>query len=338
MELRTNLSEEEKQALQGDKEEMRHLYYQMLLVRRFEEKVAEMYTRAKIGGFVHLNIGEEATVVGSVSAMAAQDYIFTSYREHGHILTRGTDPKYVMAELFGKETGVSKGRGGSMHLFDRERHFMGGYAIVGGHLPLAAGVALASVYRDEKAAVLCEFGDGASNIGAFHESLNLAKIWNLPVVFLCVNNQYGMGTAVTRASAVTDIYKKALAYDMHSEQVNGMDVLAVRDAVGQALARAHQQQGPSFVESVTYRYRGHSMSDPGKYRSDEEVKAWRERDPIGNFQHKLQAAGVLSDADLQGVEDEVEQVIQDAVDYADQSPAPDPNDLGENVYVGEEGQ
>ncbi|MCL5110130.1 MAG: pyruvate dehydrogenase (acetyl-transferring) E1 component subunit alpha [Chloroflexi bacterium] len=338
MELRTTLSVEDKKVLQSNKEETRRLYYLMLLVRRFEEKVAEMYTRAKIGGFVHLNIGEEATVVGSVSALADLDYVFTSYREHGYILSRGTDPKYVMAELFGKETGVSKGRGGSMHLFDRERHFMGGYAIVGGQLPLAVGTGLASLYRGEDAATLCVFGDGATNIGAFHESLNLAKVWNLPVVFLCVNNQYGMGTAVTRASAVKDIYKKALAYDMHSEQVNGMDVLAVRDAVAKALDRARQQHEPSFVESITYRYRGHSMSDPGKYRSDEEVKAWRERDPIGNFQHRLLEAGVLSDADVQAVEDEVDQVVQEAVDYADQSPAPDPNDLYENVYVGEEGK
>lgn len=305
MELRTTLSEVEKRTLLRDKEDMRHLYYTMLLVRRSEEKVAEMYTRAKIGGFVHLNIGEEATVVGAVSALAPQDYIFTSYREHGYILARGTDPKLVMAELFGKTTGTSGGRGGSMHLFDKERGFLGGYAIVGGQLPLAVGAGVASNYRNSDAATLCVFGDGATNIGAFHESLNLARIWNLPVVFFCVNNLYGMGTAVTRASAVKDIYKKALAYDMPSLQVNGMDVLAVQEVTRKALERARVQREPSFIESLTYRFRGHSMSDPGRYRSEDEVRAWRERDPIGNFQHRLLAAGVLTEEEGQAIEREV---------------------------------
>ena len=337
MELRTELSEEEKRALLRDREEMRHLYYTMLLVRRMEEKVAEMYTRAKIGGFVHLNIGEEATVVGAISALAPQDYVFTSYREHGYALARGTEPKYVMAELFGKTTGTSGGRGGSMHLFDKERGFLGGYAIVGGQMPLAVGAALASNYRNSDAATLCVFGDGATNIGAFHESLNLASVWNLPVIFLCVNNQYGMGTAVTRASAVTDIYKKAAAYDMPSVQVNGMDVLAVREATARALERARRQREPSFIESITYRFRGHSMSDPGRYRSEDEVRAWRERDPIGNFQSRLLAAGVLAQADVQTIEGEVDRAVQEAVDFADESLAPEPSDLYRNVYVGRQG-
>ncbi|MHB1134044.1 MAG: pyruvate dehydrogenase (acetyl-transferring) E1 component subunit alpha [Chloroflexota bacterium] len=336
MELKTTLSEEEKQGLQTEREAMRQTYYMMLLVRRFEEKVAEMYTRAKVGGFVHLNIGEEATVVGSVSALQPQDYLFGSYREHGYVLARGIEPNRVMAELFGKETGTSRGRGGSMHLFDKEKRFFGGYGIVGGHLPLAAGTALASTYRGDNAVTLCVFGDGASNIGAFHESLNLAKVWNLPVVFLCVNNLYGMGTAVDRASAVKDIYKKAAGYELPSQQINGMDVLAVRQATLEALERARSGGGPSFLESLTYRFRGHSMSDPGRYRSDEEVRTWRERDPIGNLQHRLQQAGVLSAEDPQAIEAQVEQAVQEAVDFSDQSPAPDPATLMENVYAEQE--
>lgn len=337
MELRTTISEEEKRRLLSDKGELLGMYYHMLLIRRFEEKVAEMYTRAKIGGFVHLNIGEEATVVGAMAALSPGDYSFASYREHGYVLALGTDPGAVMAELFGKATGTSRGRGGSMHLFDAERRFMGGYAIVGGHLPLAVGTALAADYRGSDAATLCVFGDGATNIGAFHESLNLAKVWRLPVVFLCVNNLYGMGTAVTRASAVKEIYRKAAAYDMAAERVNGMDVLAVRDAVRRALRRAREEREPTLLESETYRFRGHSMADPARYRSEDEVKQWRERDPIGNFQHRLLEAGALDEAGIAEIESRVERAVQEAVDFADSSPDPDPaTDLHRYVYAGEE--
>ncbi len=339
MELRTTVSEEEKRSLLAQKDELLELYHRMLLIRRFEEKVGEMYTRAKMGGYVHLNIGEEATVVGAVSALGPQDYLFTSYREHGHALARGTDPKLVMAELYGKVTGTSRGRGGSMHLFDKERRFYGGYAIVAGQLPLAVGTALAADYRGTDEVTLCMFGEGATNIGAFHESLNLAKIWHLPVVFFCVNNQYGMGTAVARASAVADIYRKAAAYDMVGEQVNGMDVLAVREATQRALRRAREDREPTLLESITYRYRGHSMADPARYRSEEEVRRWRERDPIANFQRRLLAAEVLNDEAVRALEEQVEREVQEAVDFAEESPEPDPaSELMRYVYADEEGE
>ncbi|MHB1006495.1 MAG: pyruvate dehydrogenase (acetyl-transferring) E1 component subunit alpha [Chloroflexota bacterium] len=333
MELKTTVSEEEKQGFQARKDELRTLYYEMLLIRRFEEKVGEMYTRAKMGGYVHLNVGEEATIVGSISALAPQDYIFTSYREHGHALARGIEPKLVMAELYGKVTGTSGGRGGSMHLFDLQRRFMGGYAIVAGQIPLAVGTALASDYRQDDAVTVVMFGEGATNIGAFHESMNLAKVWHLPIVFFCVNNQYGMGTAVARASAVAEIYRKAEAYDMVGERVNGMDVMAVREVTEQALARARKDREPTLLEAVTYRYRGHSMADPGRYRSEDEVKDWRERDPIGNFQHRLAAAGAL-DAEVEHeIGERVDRAVQEAVDFAENSPEPNPEtDLFSNVY------
>ncbi|MDA8218538.1 MAG: pyruvate dehydrogenase (acetyl-transferring) E1 component subunit alpha [Dehalococcoidales bacterium] len=334
MDLKTTVTEEEKRGLLSQRDEMLHLYYLMLLVRKFEEKAAEMYTRAKVGGFVHLNIGEEATVVGAMSAAGPRDYVFTSYREHGYIIARGEDPNLVMAELYGKITGTSKGRGGSMHLFDAERHFMGGYAIVGGHLPLAVGSALAADYRQSDAATICVFGDGATNIGSFHESLNLAKVWHLPIVFFCVNNQYGMGTAVARASAVTEIYKKAAAYDMPGERVNGMDVLAVREATRRALERARRDREPTLIESLTYRYRGHSMSDPGRYRSEEEVRTWRERDPIGNFQHRLLEAGAVDEDALREIDQRAADTVQRATDFADQSASPDPaTDLYRYLYA-----
>ena len=338
MELRTTVTEEEKRSLLAQKDDLRDLYYQMLLIRRFEEKVGEMYTRAKMGGYVHLNIGEEATVVGAIASLGPQDYLFTSYREHGHAIARGVEPKYVMAELYGKATGTSRGRGGSMHLFDKQRHFFGGYAIVAGQLPLAVGTALASDYRRSDAATLCVFGEGATNIGAFHESLNLAKIWHLPVVFFCVNNLYGMGTAVTRASAVAEIYRKAAAYDMVGEQVNGMDVLAVREATAKALRRAREEREPTLLEALTYRYRGHSMADPARYRTEEEVRQWRERDPIGNFQHRLLAAGVLREDEVGQIEERVNHEVEEAVEFAENSPDPDPaTELYKYMYAeGEE--
>ncbi|MHB9091209.1 MAG: thiamine pyrophosphate-dependent enzyme, partial [Chloroflexota bacterium] len=236
-------------------------------------------------------------------------------------------------ELYGKVTGTSGGRGGSMHLFDLQRRFMGGYAIVAGQIPLAVGTALASDYRQDDAVTVVMFGEGATNIGAFHESMNLAKVWHLPIVFFCVNNQYGMGTAVARASAVAEIYRKAEAYDMVGERVNGMDVMAVREVTEQALARARKDREPTLLEAVTYRYRGHSMADPGRYRSEDEVKDWRERDPIGNFQHRLAAAGAL-DAEVEHeIGERVDRAVQEAVDFAENSPEPNPEtDLFSNVY------
>ena len=318
------------------KEELLALHRMMLLARRFEEKVSEMYTRAKVGGFLHLNIGEEATFVGAITALRPDDYVYSTYREHGHAIAKGVEPKRVMAELFGRIDGVSGGRGGSMHLFDPERRFMGGYAIVAGSMPLAVGTALACRYRDTGEVVMDFFGDGATNNGTFHEAMNLAKIWELPLVFVCVNNQYGMGTAVERASAVSEMYRKAAAYDIPAERVDGMDVVAVLDAAHAAIDAVRTDKHPRFLEAVTYRYRGHSMSDPGVYRTKEEIEQWRRRDAIEGFRHRLREAGMAGDADFDEHEREVERLVQEAVDFADASPEPDPaTELTRNVYVGD---
>ncbi len=306
---------------------------QMQLIRQFEERAAEQYTRARIGGYIHLNVGEEASVVGAVAAMRSDDYIVGSYRTHGHALARGTDPGRVMAELFGRETGVSRGRGGSMHLFDGPRRFLGGYGIVGGHLPIAAGLALAIDYRSGNEAVVCVFGEGATNIGAFHESLNASKLWKLPVLWLCVNNQYAMGHSIEMDSSVSEMYRKALAYDMASARVDGMDVIAVRQICEEALERARTEHQPTLIECVTYRYRGHSMADAGKYRTEDEVRRWRERDPILWMQRRLIRSGVLTEAEALDIEKRAIQIAEDAVDFAEKSPDPDPKDLGLYVYA-----
>lgn len=321
-----------------NRQQLLHFLYQMILIRRFEEKTAEMYTKAKIGGFVHLNIGEEASIVGAVSALEDRDYLYTSYRDHGYALARGVDPKAVMAELYGKATGCSKGRGGSMHLFDAKVRFMGGYAIVGGLIPIATGTALAAVYRGTDEVTMCVFGEGATNIGAFHEALNVAKLWRLPVVFVCTNNKYGMGTDVNRASAVSEIYRKACAYDMAAERVDGMDLLAVREACLRAMERARRDREPTLIEALTYRFRGHSMADPARYRSDEEVRRWRERDPISLLEQKMKDAGLITQNDIDDTEAAVERVVAEAVEYAELSPAPSVDDLYKNVYVESEGK
>src|ERR671935_681734 len=260
-----------------DKDICQSVLAKMMLIRRFEERAGEMYAKAKIGGFLHLCIGEEATVVGSTQAMREGDYLLSTYREHGQALARGTHPNAVMAELFGRVDGCSKGRGGSMHLFDYERRFLGGYGIVGGNLPLAAGVALACEYRETDDAVLCMLGDGASNQGTFGETMNLAALWQLPVVFLVVNNQFGMGTALERHSAVTDLSKKSEGFGVPGSRCNGMDVLDVHAIVSETLEKARKDREPRLIEAVTYRYRGHSMADPEEYRTKEEVEEWRKR-------------------------------------------------------------
>ncbi|HEY8691591.1 MAG TPA: pyruvate dehydrogenase (acetyl-transferring) E1 component subunit alpha [Chloroflexota bacterium] len=321
---------------QHGSEELLDIHHLMLLNRRFEEKVGEMYTRAKVGGFLHLNIGEEATFVGAIKALQPGDYVYSTYREHGHAISHGVDPKRVMAELFGRVDGTSRGRGGSMHLFDAEKRFMGGYAIVAGSIALAVGTALAIQYREGNEIVMSMFGDGATNNGTFHESMNLAKVWNLPVLFLCGNNQYGMGSAVDRVSAVHDMYRKATAYDIPSERVDGMDVIAVLDAARRAVDRIREERTPYFLEAVTYRYRGHSMADPQVYRSKEEVEEWRKRDAIEGFRHRLREAGLASEEDFDAHEKDVERIVQEAVDFADASPEPEPDqDLLQNVYVGD---
>jgi pyruvate dehydrogenase E1 component subunit alpha len=309
------------------------LLEKMLLIRHFEERAQEMYMKAKIGGFLHLAVGEEATIVGTVSAMRDDDYLLSTYREHGQTLARGTDPKFVMAELFGKETGTSRGRGGSMHLFDLKRRFLGGYGIVGGNLPLAAGVALASDYKGEDSVTVCMFGDGASNQGTFGETMNLAALWKLPIVFLVVNNQYGMGTALSRHSAVTDLSQKAECLGVPGERVDGMDVLAVRECIAEHLTLAREKRQPTLVEALTYRFRGHSAADPEVYRTKEEVQQWRERDPIAAYAKLLQNAGALGEKDFEDLDRRAIEIVDEATKFADESPEPALESLYENVYV-----
>src|SRR5437016_5060395 len=296
------------------------LHREMQLIRRFEERAQEQYTKAKIGGYCHLNIGEEATVVGGIEALKPNDWIFTSYREHGHAIARGVDPKTVMAELFGKETGTSHVRGGSMHMFDARLRFMGGYGIVGGHLPLASGAGWAVRYRKTKDVVFCMFGDGATNIGAFHEALNMAKVFHLPVVWFCINNRYGMGTPVEAASAVPDIYKKACAYDMESIQVDGMNLREVMLRTSEIVEKTRADSVPRFIESLCYRFRGHSVVDPDKYRTTEDKEKYRKADPIVAFDHELEKSGLADEEYFKSVRQEIDVQVRDVIDYADQSP------------------
>ncbi|MGH7988359.1 MAG: pyruvate dehydrogenase (acetyl-transferring) E1 component subunit alpha [Candidatus Binataceae bacterium] len=309
------------------------LYRRMVLIRRFEEKVAEMYSRGKITGFCHLYAGEEAVAVGAISAIYDKDYVVSTYREHGHCLTKGASPRVVMAELFGKATGISRGHGGSMHLFDPNLRFMGGYAIVGGGLPLATGLGLSIVYKQEPEVVCCFFGDGALPQGAFHESLNMASLWKLPVIFICENNFYGMGTLVQNAICQEELYRFAEPYKMPGVRVDGMDVLDVYRAVTEAAARAREGEGPSLIEAVTYRFRGHSMSDPVEYRSKREERIWQERDPIKNLMRKLVRDGRADESKFKAIEHEVDAIIEDAVKFAEESPEPKLDELGKYVYV-----
>jgi pyruvate dehydrogenase E1 component alpha subunit len=305
----------------------------MAVIRRFEEEAGRQYQQAKAGGFLHLAIGEEATIVGTTSVMRAEDYLIGTYRTHGHAIARGTDPNRVMAELFGREDGCSRGRGGSMHIFDLERRFMGGYGIVGGNLPIAAGLALASDYRGDDAVTVCMFGDGASNSGNFGETMNLAALWKLPIVFLVENNLYGMGTAIERHSAVTDLSRKAEGLGVPGVRVDGMDVLAVRETVSEHIRKAREDRQPTLVEAFTYRFRGHSAADPEVYRTKEEVAEWRKKDPITVFRDRLLADGVISESDVDEMRERVEKVVLDAVAFADASPEPPLESLYDHLYV-----
>jgi pyruvate dehydrogenase E1 component subunit alpha len=305
----------------------------MVLIRRFEERAGEMYARAKIGGFLHLSIGEEATIVGSARALRDEDYLVSTYRSHGDALARGTPPERVMAELFGKRDGCSKGHGGSMHMFDAQRRFMGGYGIVGGNLPIAAGIALACDQRGSEEVTLCTFGDGASNQGTFGETLNLAALWRLPVVFMVVNNLFGMGTSLARHSAVTDLRRKGESLGVPGMRCDGMDVLDTHRVVSEALERVRAERRPLLVEAVTYRFRGHSMADPEDYRTREEVAQWRERDPIPAFGELLQREGTLSAEQREQIDREAVERVEQAVEFAEASPFPDPSTLYEDVYV-----
>jgi pyruvate dehydrogenase E1 component alpha subunit len=305
----------------------------MLLIRRFEERAGEMYAKAKIGGFLHLAIGEEATIVGATRAMRDSDYLLSTYREHGQALARGTEAKRAMAELYGRVDGVSGGRGGSMHLFDWEKRFLGGYGIVGGNLPLAAGVGLACDYMETEDAVVCMLGDGASNQGTFGETMNLVALWSLPVVFLVINNQFGMGTALERHSAVTDLSVKAQGFGVPGTKCDGMDVLDVHAAIGDALKCARDERKPQLVEAITYRFRGHSMADPEEYREKDEVEEWRKRDPIETFKKRLVDEGVISEDDAGKLDEEVVAVIDEATEFADGSPFPELDSLYDDIYV-----
>ena len=313
-------------------DELLELYRQMVLIRRLEEKSAELYAQGKIGGFLHLYIGEEAIAVGACKAMTAEDHLLTAYRDHGWAIARGLDAKGVMAELLGKATGVSGGKGGSMHLASAAHNYWGGHAIVGGHLPLATGVGLALRYKEEQGAVVCVLGEGSTNIGYFHEAVNLAAVWDLPVVFLVENNQYGMGTEVERASAVSDIFEKGCAYDIYNDQVDGQDVLKVYDAVQKALYHA-REKGPFLLETVTYRYAGHSMGDPERYRSKQEIDEWRARDPILRFAELLNAEKAADEAALEKLRQAVEDELAASVQFAEESPEPDDAALCEHVFV-----
>ena len=312
----------------------RQLLTDMFLIRRFEEKAAEAYTLGKIGGFLHLYIGEEAVAVGATSALRPDDYAISAYREHGHCLAKGADPKRTMAELYGRRDGLSGGKGGSMHLFDKSVNFLGGHAIVGAHLPIAVGVAFAIKYQGGDQVVVCYFGDGAVPEGEFHESMNLAALWKLPVIFLCENNRYAMGTSVERALAQTEIWKFGQTYGIPSERVDGMDVLAVREAVARAVARARKQKTPALLEADTYRYRGHSMRDPAGavYRTKEEVEREKLRDPIVLFRERVVGAGVITDADVRTIEKDVNDVVDEAVAFADASPEPPAEWLFTDIY------
>jgi pyruvate dehydrogenase E1 component alpha subunit len=308
-------------------------YRRMLLVRRFEERAARAYTEARVGGYCHLNLGEEATVVGLTTALEPGDYLFTNYREHGYALGRGIDPKRVMAELYGRSTGVSKGWGGSMHMFDVSARLMGGYGIVGGQVPLATGAALAISYRGGDEVVMCQMGDGTTNIGAFHESLNIAALWDLPVVFTVVNNQLGMGTSVEQSSAEPELHRRAAAYRMTGVRVDGTDVLAVREAAREAVRLAREEHRPTLLETVSYRLRGHSVVDPARYRDPQEAERAAAADPLPAFRDRLAADGVLDEAALEAMEAQVRAEVDEAAEFAEHSPHPDVATLFDHTYA-----
>jgi len=326
--------ERQKDRLSGlDSKSLIHLYRQMLLIRRFEEKAAEAYSSGKIGGFCHLYIGQEAVAVGAISAIRKDDYVLTSYREHGQAIAKGMSCDSIMAELFGKVTGCSKGKGGSMHMFDKSVNFLGGHAIVGGQIPLATGTAFGSKYQGTDQVTLCFFGEAAVNQGAFHESLNMAQLWKLPCIYICENNQYGMGTSLERAMSLRDIAQKACAYEIASEFVDGMDVLAVRESVQRAVERGRKSYLPTLIEVRTYRFMGHSMSDPGKYRTRAEIEKYQERDPIKLFSTTLREEKIADDALFEQLDKEVREEVEHAVRFADESPEPPPEDLYTDVYA-----
>ncbi|HZQ09914.1 MAG TPA: pyruvate dehydrogenase (acetyl-transferring) E1 component subunit alpha [Anaerolineae bacterium] len=329
------ISVQEKPALDLSRETALHWLEQMMLIRRFEEAAEYAYTQKKVGGFLHLYIGEESIAVGAVAALRPNDDIFTHYRDHGWVLARGVDPKPAMAELYGKATGLVKGKGGSMHFASVEHHMWGGYAIVGGHIPLAVGMAFSHQYLERDRIAFCVMGEGATNIGMFHEALNMAALWKLPVVFLVENNVYGMGTAVQRASATPDIYEKAEAYRMPATQIDGNDVELVYHTIQEFAERARRGEGPQMVEAMTYRFRGHSMGDPQRYRTKDEVEQRRPDDPINRWESKLLERGWTTEDEIKQLFARADQRIAEAVQYAEDSPFPDPSELYTDILVEE---
>jgi len=328
------VKEAQKSRLSGmDRETLTRIYHEMVLVRRFEEKAAEAYSSGKIGGFCHLYIGQEAVAIGALSAIRKDDYVLTSYREHAHAIAKGMTPESVMAELFGKAGGCSKGKGGSMHMFDSKVNFLGGHGIVAGQIPLATGVAFATKYKGTDQVTLCFFGEAAVNQGAFHESLNMAQLWKLPCIYICENNQYGMGTSLKRAMSLQNIAQKGDGYEMAAEFVDGMDVLAVREATERAVERARKDYLPTLLEVRTYRFMGHSMSDPGNYRTRAEIELHQERDPIKLFAASLEEEGVMTDAEFEEVEAKVKEEVERSIQFAEESPLPDPSELFTDIYA-----
>jgi len=316
-----------------EKKEHLDLYQQMVVIRILEERSAELYQQGKIGGLLHLYIGQEAVSTGLISARKPQDRVITAYRDHGVAINCGLSAKEVMAELLGKATGVSGGKGGSMHLADVTKNFWGGHAIVGAHLPIAAGLALGDVYLKQDGVTICMFGDGATNIGYFHEAMNLSKVWNLPVLWVCENNQYGMGTSVERASAVSEIRQKAEGYAMKNDQVDGMDLMQVREKALHMIEEIRNGSGPQFLEVHTYRFRGHSMGDPERYRQQEEIRKWQENDPIGIYRKFLISNHITDDDELNSIDNESNAIVDEAVKFAESSPEPTAEDLFKHIYV-----
>jgi pyruvate dehydrogenase E1 component alpha subunit len=315
------------------KELLLTMYRKMYLIRRFEERAGQQYGLGKIAGFCHLYIGQEATAVGAIEAIRPDDYMLSAYRDHGQPLARGADAGMVMAELFGRGTGYSKGKGGSMHIFDIEHHFYGGYGIVGGQIPLAAGMAFASRYRNEDRVTVCYFGDAAANQGAFHETLNMASKWKLPVIYICENNRYGMGTAVGRTSAVPEMYKRAVAYNMRGEPVDGMDCLKMYETVKDAAEYCRAGKGPVLLEANTYRFRGHSMADPANYRTKQEVEDERKNDPIPKIKDFTLKKKLAKEEEFDAIDEEVKAQVDAAVKFADESPEPSLEELWRDTIV-----
>ncbi|HEX6144433.1 MAG TPA: pyruvate dehydrogenase (acetyl-transferring) E1 component subunit alpha [Geminicoccaceae bacterium] len=321
------------QVAEHDVQELLTYYREMLLIRRFEEKAGQLYGMGLIGGFCHLYIGQEAVAVGMQHALEEGDTVITAYRDHGHMLATGMDPRGVMAELTGRATGYSKGKGGSMHMFARDKGFYGGHGIVGACVPLGTGLAFAHKYREDGGVTLCYFGDGATNQGQVHEAFNMAALWKLPIVYVIENNKYGMGTSIERSTAVTDLYKRGESFGIPGEQLDGMDVLAVRSAGDQAIAHA-RENGPVILEALTYRYRGHSMSDPAKYRTREEVQRYREeQDPIDRLRKKMLSEGLGDEDGFKKIDKEVRALINEAAQFAQDSPEPDPDELWTDVLI-----